>query len=357
MKKLLSLVMTGVLVLGLMSGCGGNSGSSASSNSGSAPASSASSTSSAPAKAKVLKMNVTTAETSVWHVAANKFKEEVEKGTEGRYEVQIYGNEQLSSGDMPTGVENILTGVTDLDIHSVMIMQAFEEKLTVLTMPWLFTNGSDSVDELLFTGEGGQAIMDLIEAKGAHPLALGENGFRQLTNNVRPVQSPADMKGMKVRIPSNNMYISLFKMLGADPTTMNWGETFTALQQGTIDGQENPYDTIRSGKVNEVQKYMTIWNYSYDPIVLSVSQQVWDSLSDADKAVFEQAAKDAMAAEVEASRAMDADIIQQFKDGGMEVNELTDEQVAEFQKVVAPVYDEWRDRIGDDLFAAFDYTF
>ena len=304
-------------------------------------------------------MNVTTGESSVWQVAANTFKELVEERTEGRYQINIYPNEQLSSGDMTKGVEMLFTGVTDLDIHSVMNMTGFEEKLSVMTMPWLFPNGYDDVDQYLLNGEGGRAgemLKDILSEYDLHCMGIAENGFRQLTTN-KEINSLEDLKGLKIRIPSNNMYISLFKMLGADPTSMSFGEVFTSLQQGTIDGQENPYDTIRSGKLQEVQKYMTIWNYSYDAIALSASGKVWNSLSDEDKAIFTQAAQEACAKEVEESRKMDSEIIQQFKDEGMEITELTPDQIAAFQEKVAPIYDEYRDVIGDDTFAAFGYTF
>ena len=320
MKKFVSLSLALLMLAGTLAGCG----SSGSSGSGSGKSD----------KPVELKMNVTTGESSVWQVAANTFKELVEERTEGRYQINIYPNEQLSSGDMTKGVEMLFTGVTDLDIHSVMNMTGFEEKLSVMTMPWLFPNGYDDVDQYLLNGEGGEILKDLIRGKGAEPLAFGENGFRQITNNVRPISTPDDLKGLKIRIPSNNMYISLFKMLGADP-----------------------YDTIRSGKLQEVQKYMTIWNYSYDAIALSASGKVWNSLSDEDKAIFTQAAQEACAKEVEESRKMDSEIIQQFKDEGMEITELTPDQIAAFQEKVAPIYDEYRDVIGDDTFAAFGYTF
>lgn len=341
MKKFLSLAMACLMVAGMLSGCGDSSTSDSSSGD----------------KPIELNMNVTTGESSVWQVAANTFKELVEEGTDGRYQINIFPNEQLSSGDMTKGVEMLFTGVTDLDIHSVMNMTGFEEKLSVMTMPWLFTNGYDSVDEYLLNGEGGEVIKELIRGKGAECLALGENGFRQITNNVRPIETPEDLEGLKIRIPSNNMYISLFQMLGADPTSMSFSEVFTSLQQNTIDGQENPYDTIRSGKIQEVQKYMTIWNYSYDAIALCASGKLWDSLSDEDKVIFQEAAEAACAKEVEESRKMDSEIIQEFKDSGMEITELTADQIAAFQEVVAPIYDEYRDVIGDDVFEAFGYTF
>ncbi len=131
MKKVIALALAMLMLVAVLAGCGGNSSSNNSSSGNNASA--------APIE---LNMNVTTSESSVWQVAANTFKQLIEERTDGRYVVNIYPNEQLSSGDMPKGVENIFTGVTDLDIHSVMIMQSFEEKLTILTMPWLFTNGS-----------------------------------------------------------------------------------------------------------------------------------------------------------------------------------------------------------------------
>lgn len=344
MKKAMSLVLAALMTGSLLTGCGNSS------------ASSSGSTAATSDKPVELNMNVTTSESSVWQVAANEFKEKVEAGTNGRYIINIYPNEQLSSGDMVKGVEMLFTGVTDVDIHSLINMTGFEEKLTVCCMPWLFTNGYDSVDDVLFNGDGGAYLMDLIRAKGAEPLAFGENGFRQITNNKHAITSPADLKGLKIRTPAITMYVDMFKLLGADPTSMSFSEVYTALQQGTIDGQENPYDTIRSGKINEIQKYMSIWNYSYDPIVLSVSQKTWKSLSDADKQIFKTAAQEACADEVTQSRAMDSQIIQQFKDGGMEVTELSADQIAAFQKAVAPIYEQYKSVVGEDALKAFGYN-
>ena len=158
-----------------------------------------------------------------------------------------------------------------------------------------------------------------------------------------PITSPDDLKGLKIRTPAITMYVDLFKLLGADPTSMSFSEVFTALQQGTIDGQENPWDTIRSGQIQEVQKYLSVWNYSYDPLVLSASSKLWNSLSDADKEIFSNAAIEACAAEVKASRAMDDECKQQFIDAGMEITELTPDQIQAFQDAVKPIYDQYTD--------------
>lgn len=345
MKKVLVVALAFIMALsmGILTACGG--GEEAASGGGEASG-----------DAQVLSMSVTPSEQSVWMVAAETFKEEVEKNTEGRFEINIYPNEQLSNGDLAKGVEQLISGQTDLDIHSVMIMSTVDEKFTVVTMPWLFANGYDDVDKYVFNGEGGEKLKELIENMGAHCMALGENGFRQLTNNVRPVHTPEDTKGLKLRIPSNNMYISLFKKLGSDPTTMNFAEVFTALQQGTIDGQENPMDTIKSAKLEEVQKYLTVWNYSYDPIALSASNKLWESLSDEDKEIFTAAAEKACAAEVEATRESEKKLLEEMGES-MEINTLTADEIAAFREVTASVYEEYKDKIGEEYFNAFGYEF
>lgn len=347
MKRALSLAMAVILVVSLLAGCGGGNGGQESGGSNSSNGGST-----APVE---LNMNMTTAETSVWMVAAKGFKDRVEERTEGRYIINIFPNEQLSAGDMVKGCEMIFTGVTDCDLHSAINMTGFEPKLTICSMPWLFPNGYDSVDEKLFSGTGKDYIFDLIRSKGAEPLAMGENGFRQITNNVKPITSPADLQGLKIRVPAMTMYIDLFKLMGADPTQMSFSEVFTALQQNTIDGQENPWDTIRSGQIQEVQKYLTVWNYSYDPLILSVSSKVWNSLSDADKEIFRTAAEEACAEQIETSRGMDAEVRAQFEEQGMQITDLTEDQIKAFQDAVAPIYEQYKDVVGEDALKAFGY--
>lgn len=307
-------------------------------------------------KVTELRMNITPAETSVWFVGGREFKRIVEEKTGGRYKISLFGNEQLAGGDLVKGVEMIFTGVTDLDIHSSINMTGFEPKLTVVTMPWIFPKGYASVDEIFFNGPGSKIFAELIEKKNVKVLGFGENGFRQLTNSIRPVRSVADMKQLKIRTPPIAMYLELFKLFGADPTVMSFSEVFTALQQGTIDGQENPLDTIRAGKIQEVQKYITMWNYSYDPLVLSVSNKVWKKLSKEDKVIFEEAGREAMKKQVEESRKLDKQNLELFAKS-MEIIDLTPEEVQAFQKTAAPVYQTYKDKIGVDIFKAFGYTF
>ena len=251
----------------------------------------------------------------------------------------------------------LLTGSTDIALNSVMNTSSFDPRLTVTSMPWIFENGYDSVDEYVFNGEGADAIKDIFTELGAVPLAIGDNGFRQITNNVRPITTPEDLDGLKVRTPANSMYIDLFTLFGADPTSMNFSEVYTSLQNGTIDGQENPYDTIRSAQIQEVSKYLTEWNYSYDMFVFSLSQKLWDSLSDEDKEIFQTAAEEACQKEIETYRENEASIADEFEEAGVEITKLTDDQIQTFKDAAAPIYESYKDDIGEDLFAKFGYTF
>jgi TRAP-type C4-dicarboxylate transport system substrate-binding protein len=150
------------------------------------------------------------------------------------------------------------------------------------------------------------------------------------------------------------MYIALFKALKADPTSINFGELFAALQQGTVDGQENPPDVIASARVQEVQKYMTLWNASYDPIIMTSSRKFWDSLSAGDKEIFAKAAREAMAFQKKLAREKNAELVKSFREK-MQVVDLTPKQVEAFRKASAPVYAEYEEILGKDLLEAFGY--
>ena len=333
MKKLLSCVLAACALTGMLCGCGRSSG------------------------GRELRMNVTLSDSSVWQVAANVFRELVEERTEGRYRVRIYSGEQLSGGDVKKGVENLFSGACDLDLHALTDMQSAEAKLAVVSMPWLFANGDDSVDELLFNGAGKESLFALIRERGAQPLALGESGFRQLTNDARSVSAPEDLAGLRVQVPAGSVEESLFHALDAQTIPANGDGMFAALQNGIADGQENTLDAIRSGRLHLVQRFLTLWNCSYDPICLSVSQKVWDSLSETDQAIFREAAEEACAAEVTACRTARSETLDAIAASGVEVTELTQGEIQAFREQAASVYAQWRDVIGDDLFSVFGYAF
>jgi len=301
-----------------------------------------------------IKMSVTTpSESSPWNVGAKKWAELVKQRTNGRVEITTFPNEQLSSGNQQKGIEQVAAGVTGASLHSTIIYSVIEPKLAVVSMPWIMPNNA-AVDKAM-KGAPGEKVKELIRAKGIEPLAFGENGFRHWTNSKRPLATPDDMKGLKIRVPGMKMYIALFKAMGADPTSMSFSEVFTALQQGTVDGQENPISVIYTTKLNEVQKYMTICNYSYDPIVLGVNKKLWDSIDKETQDIMKKAAVEAMELNVKLTREDEAKQLDEMKKKGLQVNVLTPEQIKVFQASVTSVYKEQEPIIGKallDLFVA-----
>ena len=298
-----------------------------------------------------LKMSVTVSDTTAWFAGAQKLADDMEAETDGRIKIDVFANEQLSGGDSAKAVEGLAKGTIDLTFNSTIIYSILDDRFSVVSAPFLFKS-LEEVDKA-FAGTAGDKLSELLLEKNVVALGYGENGFRQITNNKGPVQTPDDLAGMKIRIPGMTMYTDLFREYGADPATMTWSEVFTALQQGTIDGQENPIDVIHSSKINEVQKYLTLWNYSYDPLVLGINKELFESMSEEDQELFERLGKEAAAYQVQLNRERAAEQLEELKAAGMQVNELTEEQLKQFQDASQAIYDQYKDTWGEDLLKAF----
>lgn len=306
---------------------------------------------SAEGKKLNLKMSVTISNTSTWYKAAEQFANEVKDKTNDRINIKVYPNEQLSGGDSGKAVESLSKGTIDLTYNSTIIYSILNDKLGVISAPFLFKDFND-VDTKL-AGEGGEAIKQIIRDFGVEPLGFGQNGFRQVTNSVKEIKSPKDIENLKIRIPGIKMYTDLWTMYGANPTTMTMSEVFTALQQGTVDGQENPIDVIYSSKLQEVQEHITMWNYSYDPLILGMNKKLFDSLSDEDKKVIQTAADNANQYQIKLAREKEAEQIKELEAAGMKFYTPTEEEIASFKEVVQPVYDSYKDVWGEDLLNQF----
>ena len=304
------------------------------------------------AKAKHLSYDIPIPENSTFYQSAEKFAELIKDRTGGRYIVDLYPNEQLGGGNIIKGMEMLRSGSIDFDVVSTLMYTPFNPKFSVVLMPWI-VGTLERGDELL-SGEAGKMLFDMVEDVGMHPLGFGEAGFRQITNNKREISSPEDLKGLIIRCPTIKMFVDYFNVLGADPTVIHFAELFTALQQGNADGQENPLDTISSARLQEVQKYMTMWNAAYDAYIMSCSKKLWESLSDEDKLIFSKAAQESMDYQKQLSRRRNNELLEEWK-SKMEITILTPEQMSIFREAVQPVYDKYEDIIGLDLLNAFGY--
>ena len=298
-----------------------------------------------------LKLSLILGENSDWYRGAVKFGELLGEKTGGNYRIKIYPNAQLAGSVQRTELEMVQSGVIDISLESSILLSLIEKRMSVFSLPWLF----DDYDEAhrILDGPLGGELLDTLPAKGIVGLAYGANGFRQITNSRNPIRTPNDIAGMKIRVPGIKMYIDIFKLLGADPSSMNFGELFTALAQKTMDGQENPLSVIHSRRLYEVQQYLTAWNYSYDPVILCINKRLWDSLDARTQAVFTECAQEAMRYERDLVANGEPALYDSLSDEGMEIHRLDAKSVQTFIDMAEPIYDEYDRELGGGLVGRF----
>jgi tripartite ATP-independent transporter DctP family solute receptor len=297
----------------------------------------------APASAQeTMKMNISVSQNSHYGVAVDTFAREVEKRTNGRYRIQNFYSGAL--GAERESIEAVQLGTLDLTMTSTGPVPNFVPEVAILDIPFLFRDYGHARATL--DGPIGQDLLSRFPAKGIVALAWGENGFRQMTNNKRPVNVPDDLKGLKMRTMENPVHIQAYKAFGIIPTPMAFTELFTALQQGTVDGQENPLSVISSAKFDQVQKYMTLTGHVYSPALILMNKGKWDKLAPADKLAFAEAAKEA----VKANRArIDEDerrAVADLRAKGMIVVEVVDK--SKFQATLAPTFVDFGKKFGQE---------
>ena len=275
-------------------------------------------------------------------IAMGQFAEDVLKGTDGRIAIRLQGGGALG-GDREV-IEGVQIGTVDMTVSSTSIVANFAPDLKVFDIPFLFRD-FDHADAVL-NGPIGDNILEELPSSGLIGLAFGGMGFRQLTNNVRPVKSPDDVAGLKIRTQQNDMHIAVWSDLGVLPTPMAIPEVYTALQQGVVDGQENPIGAILNNRFGEVQKYLSITDHAFTPLVLLISPSVYGALSDADKAVFVDAAEKAMARNRKEVEAVAKTGIEELEGQGVTVVEDVDK--AAFRAKLDPIFVRFSSEFGEE---------
>lgn len=303
------------------------------------------------ASAETLRLSHNVGDTTTWQKGAEKFGDLIAEATDGEIEVRVFPNAQLSGGDQMKQAEMVGRGALDLVVTSAINVTPLVPEMAIFSLPYLYS----SYEEVDATTQGaaGQMMADILLDKGIVVLAWGENGFREITNNVRPIISPEDMKGLNMRV-AGPMYIDVMNALGANPQQMQWSETLTALQQGVVDGQENPIGAvIIPQQVYEMQKYLTTWHYSYDPIFLGVSQAKWDSYDAETQDKLRAAAVEAMAYQRQITREDTTNGIGFLMEKGMEIHESTPEELQVFRDATKPAFDAWAAKVGPEIVEVF----
>ena len=281
-----------------------------------------------------------TTETSTWADGGRKFGELMEKATGGKVKVNVYAADQLTNGNQSEGIQALMNGdPVQISMHSNLIYSAFDPRFNVVSLPFIYDSVEDA--DAKFDGEAGEKLKEILSEYGLHCMGIAENGFRELTNSVREVKSVEDMKNLKIRVAGSNLLMECYKRWGADATNMNWSETYTALQQNTVEGQENPLPAIDAASVQEVQPYCSMWDAIYDCLFFCINQDIYDGLTPEQQAVVDKAGRMAVEYERYLNRSGDAEIMNRWEEkNNVTFTEKEDMDIDSFKEAVDGV-DEW----------------
>ncbi len=296
--------------------------------------------SAAVAQQITMRNSISVAQNSHQGEAIDTLAREVERRTNGRIKIQNFYSGSL--GGERESIEAVQLGTQELATSSTGPVPNFVPEARILDVPFLFRDKAHA--RAVLDGPIGDELLSKFESKGFKALAWGENGVRHMTNSKRPVNGPDDLKGLKMRTMENPVHVAAYKSLGIVTTPMAFPEVFTALQQGTVDGQENPLSVIMAANFDQVQKHLTLTGHVYSPVVILMNKGVWDKLSAGDKQIFLDSAKEA----VKANRARvdkdHANGVAELRRKGMNVIENVDK--AKFMATLAPVYAEFEKQFG-----------
>ncbi|MBN2370072.1 MAG: TRAP transporter substrate-binding protein [Vicinamibacteria bacterium] len=298
---------------------------------------------------KVLKIANGVSEQHPTCLASKKLEALVEARLPGKYDIQVYANAQL--GDDVRATENVRMGTLEMVATSASPLTGLVPELNVFDLPFIVPN--EKAADCICDGPVGDRLAAALESKGIKLLAYYENGFRQLTNSVREVRSPDDLRRLKIRTMQNAIHLDAFRAMGANPTPMPFSEVFTALQQKTIDGQENPIPTIWLSKFYEAQKYVTLTNHVYGPHILLINKKLWESFPPGDREIITDAVKESVVYQRTINRKMNKDLVDELRKAGVIVAELTADEIKAFRDAVAPVVDNWEPKIGKTIVDEF----
>ncbi|MCC5900996.1 MAG: TRAP transporter substrate-binding protein [Halomonas sp.] len=299
-----------------------------------------------------LRMGIGLSENSPQFLSSRYFGEILEQRTDGRIKVNVFPNSQL--GDDVQMMEMLQTGTLDMTYPSSSATTGYVQALSVFDLPFLLPSRDAAI--AVMQSDVAQQMLDAFEGTGLKALTFSENGYRQLSNSSRPVESPEDVaglgvRGLSVRTMENPVHLDVWEALGANPTPMAFGELFSAMEQGVVDGQENPWSTILTSNFNEVQDYGTETRHVYTPFIMMLSERTWNRMAPEYQELVLEAARQSAEYEIQLSAEYDDWSRDQLEERGMQITRLDDEQLAAFQEAVQPVYDKWAPRIGEDLIA------
>lgn len=339
MKRFFAFILTVVMALSLVA-CGGDSTSDSSDSDAVIPDGEIS-----------LRIGTSASDTSAITQGAQWFADKLNERTGGLVTVKVYSSDSISGGAQAKGIEMLMDGSADMTFHSNLIYSTLDARLNVISLPWMF-DGYEDVDDTL-AGEAGDAIANILDEYGIKVLGFAQNGFRQITNNVREIKTVADLDSLQIRINNSQMQLNLFQALGADPLNMNFPEVFTALQQGSIDGQETPIDVTYSSNIHEVSKYLSVWNYMYDSFILGINKVTFKSFSPELQQIIIETADEACTYQRQLIRENEETQLAEIEESGVVVTPYEEIDIDAFKEAAEVIYDEYEPIVTPELLALF----
>jgi TRAP-type transport system periplasmic protein len=280
-------------------------------------------------------------------IGAKKFGELLEQKSGGKMKAKAFGGGSLG-GDAQV-ISSLQGGVVEMTLVSPGLLTGLIKEFSVFDLPFMFTSYRE-VDAVM-DGPVGTRLLGMLNDKGLIGLGYWDHGFRNLTTAKRPINKMEDISGLKVRVIQIPIFIDTFSALGANPVPLPFPELYTALETGTVDGQENPFASIETSKFFEVQKYAATTGHVYNPLVAIFSKKVWDKLTEDERRIVQEAATEAGLYERKVSREANEKSMQTLRGEGMQITELSPEEIDRMRQKVKPVTDKYTQNIGPDLVA------
>jgi len=279
------------------------------------------------------------------HLGLEEFKRLVEEKSNGEITVEVYHSGQL--GDDRSSTEAVQLGIQEVVVASDANVAPFVPELNVLAFPYLFPNSE--VAHKVLDGEIGQELLKSFEEKNMIGLGFMENGFRNITNSKKPIESVNDLEGLKLRVMNNDVHIDFFRTLGANPTPMAFTELYTGLQQGAVDAQENPNALIYQSKFHEVQKYLTETRHVYSAYAFLMNKKFFESLSEEHQKIIQESAEEAVKFQREENARQDEEAKELMIESGIQYNEISEEVFNEMREKAQPIIEKYSGKVGEEI--------
>ena len=284
-------------------------------------------------------------------LTAKKFAKLVEEESGGNVQIEFYPNDEMTGGNTNEAVRSITEGAVDMGAYVSGTMSMLDSRLEVATIPWSFESYQEA--RKIIDDTGGEYYAKILSNYGLVYLGSTHNAMRQLTSNRNPVRSPQDIEGMRIRVLGGEVYRLFFSALGAEPVPLGWSELNIAIRQNFIEGQENGFFLMRSGRLNEIQKYMTVWNYLYENYLFVINRKTFEQLEPKTQKLLRDKMREACEWSRDYLESEEKKIRKQFEADGLEVIDLTPEELKIFQEKVQPLREKLKEKYGAEACEAF----